>query len=93
MDKVDEEISELKEVYRSKNVDRITDELGDAFFALVNLSRFLKVQPELALTKTVNKFIKRFEYIEKESLKADKKLEEMSLAEMDIFWNEAKKYD
>ena len=88
--KVDEEIQELKDVYKSKNVERITDEMGDVFFALVNLSRFLKVQPELALTGTINKFIKRFEYIEQESLKSGKKLEDMSLAEMDELWNEAK---
>lgn len=88
--KVDEEIRELKDVYKSKNVERITDEMGDVFFALVNLSRFLKVQPELALTGTINKFIRRFEYVERESLKAGKRLEDMSLAEMDELWNEAK---
>ena len=88
--KVDEEIRELRDVYKSKNVERITDELGDAMFALVNLSRFLKVQPELALTGTVKKFINRFEYIEQQSTKAGKKLEDMSLAEMDKLWNEAK---
>ncbi len=88
--KVEEEIEELRDVYQSKNVERITDELGDAIFALVNLSRFLKVQPELALTGTINKFIRRFEYIEQQSQKAGKKLEEMSLAEMDELWNEAK---
>ena len=90
--KVDEEIQELKDVYDSNNMERITDEMGDAFFALVNLSRFLKVQPELALTGTTNKFIKRFEYIEQESLKNGKKLEDMNLAEMDELWNEAKKH-
>ena len=90
--KVDEEIQELKDVYKSKNVERITDEMGDAFFALVNLSRFLKVQPELALTGTTNKFIKRFEYIEQTSLKNGKRLEDMNLAEMDELWNEAKKH-
>ncbi len=89
--KVDEEIQELKDVYKSNNMERITDEMGDAFFALVNLSRFLKVQPELALTGTTNKFIQRFEYIEGESLKNGKKLEEMNLAEMDELWNEAKR--
>lgn len=89
--KVDEEIQELRDVYNSKNVERITDELGDVFFALVNLSRFLKVQPEIALTGTVKKFIQRFEYIEQESIKAGKKLEKMSLPEMDELWNEAKK--
>lgn len=88
--KVDEEIQELKDVYNSKNVERITDEMGDTFFALVNLSRFLKVQPELALTGTINKFIRRFEYIEKRSAEAGKVLEDMSLAEMDKLWNEAK---
>lgn len=88
--KIDEEIEELRDVYKSKNVERITDELGDAIFALVNLARFLKVQPELALTGTINKFIRRFEYVEQQSLKAGRKLEEMSLAEMDELWNEAK---
>jgi len=88
--KVDEEIEELRDVYKSKNVERITDELGDAFFALVNLARFLKVQPELALTGTINKFIRRFEFIEQQSQKMGRKLEEMSLAEMDELWNEAK---
>jgi tetrapyrrole methylase family protein / MazG family protein len=88
--KVDEEIVELKDVYTSKNVERITDEMGDVFFALVNLSRFLEIQPELALTGTINKFIKRFEYIEKQSLNAGRKMEEMSLMEMDKLWNEAK---
>lgn len=89
--KVDEEILELKEVYKDGNIERTTDELGDVFFALVNLSRFLKIQPELALTGTINKFIKRFEYIEQESEKAGKSLNDMSLAEMDALWNEAKK--
>ncbi len=88
--KVDEEILELRDVYKSKNVERITDELGDAMFALVNLSRFLKVQPELALTGTISKFIGRFEYMEQQSAKAGKKLEDMSLAQMDELWNEAK---
>jgi len=88
--KIDEEIEELRDVYKSKNVERITDELGDALFALVNLARFLKVQPELALTGTINKFIRRFEYIEEQSRKEGRKLEEMSLEEMDRLWNEAK---
>jgi tetrapyrrole methylase family protein/MazG family protein len=88
--KVFEEIQEFKDVYKSKNVERISDELGDVFFSLVNLSRFLKVQPELALTGTINKFIRRFEYIEQESVKAGKKLEDMSLHEMDELWDKAK---
>lgn len=88
--KVKEEISELEDVYQSKNVERITDEIGDVLFSVVNLSRFLKVQPELALTGTINKFIKRFEYIEQESDKSGKRLEDMTLEEMDKLWNMAK---
>lgn len=88
--KVDEEINELRDVYTSKNMERISDEMGDTFFALVNLARFLKVQPELALTGTINKFIQRFDFIEKEGAKAGKKLEDMSLIEMDELWNKAK---
>ncbi|MGI6777868.1 MAG: nucleoside triphosphate pyrophosphohydrolase [Acetivibrionales bacterium] len=89
-EKVEEEIKELKDVYTGKNMERITDEMGDAIFALVNVCRFLNVQPEFALTGTINKFIERFEFIEKESLKKGKKLEEMKLAEMDELWNKAK---
>jgi tetrapyrrole methylase family protein / MazG family protein len=88
--KVDEEINELKDVYKSENMEKITDELGDVFFSLVNLSRFLKVQPELALTGTINKFIKRFEYVEQESIKQGKSLENTSLSEMEELWDKAK---
>lgn len=88
--KVHEEIKELEDVYKSKNVERITDEMGDVFFALVNLARFLKIQPELALTGTINKFIKRFEYVERESAEMGKRLENMKLSEMDELWNKAK---
>jgi tetrapyrrole methylase family protein/MazG family protein len=60
------------------------------FFALVNVCRFLKIHPELALTGTINKFIERFAYIERKSGENGKKLEHMSLSEMDELWNEAK---
>ena len=73
-------------------MDKITEELGDILFSVVNLARFLHIQPELALTDTVEKFIKRFEYIEKESLKYGKRMENMSLSEMDSLWNESKRY-
>ncbi len=89
-EKIYEEIKELEDVYRSKNVERINEEMGDVLFSLVNLSRFLKVQPELALTDATNKFIKRFEFIEKEGAREGKKLEEMTLYEMDQLWNKAK---
>ena len=88
--KIYEEIQELKDVYTSKNVVRISDEIGDVLFSVVNLSRYLKVHPELALTGTINKFIKRFEFIEVESIRQGRKLEEMSLSEMDELWNKAK---
>jgi tetrapyrrole methylase family protein / MazG family protein len=91
-EKVHEEIKELSDVYKSKNVERITDEMGDVFFALVNICRFLKIHPELALTGTVNKFIERFAYIERKSIEKGKKLEQMNLSEMDELWNEAKQY-
>jgi len=89
-EKVHEEIKELNDVYRSKNVERITDEMGDVFFALVNVCRFLNIQPEFALIRTINKFIERFAYIERESTKKGKKLETMELYEMDELWNKAK---
>ncbi|MEG6612687.1 nucleoside triphosphate pyrophosphohydrolase [Pseudoclostridium thermosuccinogenes] len=92
INKVYEEISELKDVYKSENMERISDEIGDVFFSIVNLSRFLNVQPELALTGTINKFIKRFEYMEKECARNGRKLEDMSLAEMDELWNKAKEH-
>lgn len=90
IDKIDEEIQELKDVYKSKNVERITDETGDVLFSIVNFARFLKIQPELALTGTINKFIKRFEYIERESIRLGKRLEDMDLEQMDKLWDEAK---
>ena len=89
--KILEEINELKSVYKSENMDRITDETGDVLFSVVNLARFMGISPELALSGTTNKFIKRFEHVEKESQKRGKVLEQMSLSEMDIFWNDAKK--
>lgn len=88
--KVDEEITELKDAYGAGDKDKITGEMGDVLFSIVNLSRFLKVQPELALTGTVSKFIKRFEYLEQEALKAGMNLNGMSLSQMDELWNKAK---
>lgn len=88
--KLYEEIAELQDVYKSKNVETISDEAGDVLFSVVNICRFLKVQPEIALSKTTEKFIKRFEFIENEALKCGKKLEEMSLEEMDELWEKSK---
>ncbi|WP_372995159.1 nucleoside triphosphate pyrophosphohydrolase [Lutispora sp.] len=90
MAKVDEEVLELKEVYKTAKKDKIEEEIGDLVFAVVNVARFLKVQPEFALVKTIEKFITRFSYIEEIALTEGKKLEKMTLEEMDLLWNKAK---
>lgn len=89
LDKVHEEVNELQEEFRKKG--QIEEEFGDLLFSLINLSRFLNVNPEDALEKTNRKFISRFQYLEKESAKDGKKLADMTLAEMDVYWNKAKK--
>ena len=98
-DKVQEELAELKhelssDPRQSSVVSRqpaVEEEFGDLLFALINYARFINVNPEDALEKTNRKFIKRFQYLEKESAKDGKSLSEMSLAEMDVYWNAAKK--
>jgi len=90
MDKVKEEARELEQAYKNGESSDIEEEVGDLLFAVVNVSRFLKVQPELALAATVNKFIRRFEYVEAEAAKQGRKLSEMSLKDMDALWDEAK---
>lgn len=90
MVKVKEETEELEQAYKDGEIAHIEEELGDLLFAVVNVSRFLKVQPELALTATVNKFIRRFDYVESTALKQGKQLSDMSLKDMDALWDEAK---
>ncbi len=89
--KLDEEIAEFKESLKSENAARIEEELGDIFFMLVNLSRFLEVDPEEALRKTIGKFIRRFRYIEENAADAGKSLNDMTLDEMEKLWQESKK--
>ncbi len=104
--KVYEEINELKEVLENdnkiqtkntklKNSEKtnknLNEEIGDCIFALVNLARFLDIHPEFAVTSTTEKFIKRFGFIEQEAQKKGLNLEDMSLEEMDKFWEESKK--
>ncbi|MBK7359779.1 MAG: nucleoside triphosphate pyrophosphohydrolase [Saprospiraceae bacterium] len=87
-DKVEEEMGELKSAVDSNaSINEIELELGDVFFALINYARFLKLDPETALEKVNQKFKNRFQYIEQH---AGKPLDEMSLEEMDVLWNEAK---
>ena len=89
--KVEEEIGELKEEIVNKNQDAIEDEFGDVLFSLINYARFLNINPENALERTNKKFIKRFQYLEKKANGLQKSLSEMTLAEMDVYWDEAKK--
>ena len=89
-DKIQEELSEVREAMADKNPEAITDETGDLLFAMVNLSRFLKVHPELALTTATEKFIRRFEKMETMIQLEQKVLEDMSLAQMDLYWEKAK---
>ncbi|MHC1708356.1 MAG: nucleoside triphosphate pyrophosphohydrolase [Bacteroidales bacterium] len=92
LDKVKEELDELKaEIDNNTEKEKIEAEFGDLLFALVNYSRFIDINPEDALERTNRKFIRRFQYLEEKARENGKNLHEMSLAEMDIFWNEAKK--
>jgi len=95
IDKVSEEFNEiLQAMSEYGNEDkRVEEELGDLLFAVVNLSRFLGFNPEVALSRTINKFIKRLEIMEFKSQKMGKELEGMTLEEMDILWNEAKEVE
>lgn len=90
-DKVQEELLELQEEVKLGNQDTIEAEFGDVLFSMINYARFLKVNPEDALERTNKKFIKRFMYLESKSKELGKSLSDMTLAEMDIFWEEAKK--
>ena len=91
IDKVKEELEEVLEVYNGENEARIEEELGDLLFSVVNFSRFLNVNPETALNKSVNKFINRFSLMEEESKKRGNDIKDMSLEELDVLWNVVKK--
>lgn len=90
LDKLDEEIKEFKGALKKKSQKEIEDELGDLFFVLVNVSRFVGVNPEDALRKTISKFISRFRYVEMKAAELNKSLSEMTLEDMDRLWEEAK---
>lgn len=89
-EKVEEELGELKVEIENKNQDAIEDEFGDLLFSLINYARFLKINPENALERTNKKFIKRFQYLETKAKALQKPLSDMTLAEMDVYWEEAK---
>jgi len=88
--KLDEEIAEFKESLKQKDTAGIEEELGDIFFMLVNVSRFLSINPEDALRKTIAKFIHRFRYIEESAASTERSLNDMTLDEMEQLWQEAK---
>jgi tetrapyrrole methylase family protein/MazG family protein len=95
-EKVEEELAEFKQEFNivdDKKIDayKAEGELGDLFFSLINYARFLNINPEDALERTNRKFIHRFQYLETESKKDGKELDKMSLAEMDAYWEQAKK--
>ena len=90
LQKVEEELEELREAMQGQAADRVEAELGDLLFALVNLSRFLAVNPEEALRKTIARFIARFRYIEEELTRRGRSLRQATLQEMDALWAEAK---
>jgi MazG family protein len=92
-DKVQEELKELRVEINGGNSERIESELGDVFFSLINASRLYGIDPEAALEKTNRKFMKRFNYLEKETLTKGISLHDMTLDEMNVIWEEAKKGD
>ena len=92
-DKVKEELDEFETVARSGNQKEMEKEFGDLLFSLINASRLYHIDPEAALERTNQKFIKRFNFLEERTLRQGISLHDMSLAEMDVIWEEAKKYD
>ncbi|PIF00234.1 MAG: nucleoside triphosphate pyrophosphohydrolase [Maribacter sp.] len=89
-EKVKEELFELQEEVKSGNTDKMEAEFGDVLFSMVNYARFLNINPENALERTNKKFIGRFQYLESKAKEAGKSLKDMTLGEMDVFWEEAK---
>lgn len=92
-EKVQEELEELQREISDNNQDKIEAEFGDVLFSMINYARFLKVDPENALERTNKKFIKRFQYIEKKAKELNKSIQDMSLVEMDKYWEQAKKLE
>ncbi|MGN7515463.1 MAG: nucleoside triphosphate pyrophosphohydrolase [Allomuricauda sp.] len=89
-EKLKEELGELQEEVEANNADQMESEFGDVLFSMVNYARFLKINPENALERTNKKFIKRFQYLEQKAKEAGKRMSDMTLAEMDVYWEEAK---
>lgn len=92
-EKVQEELGEFKEEVESGDREKLESEFGDVLFSLINYARYLKINPEDALERTNKKFISRFNYMEQKIKAQGKALEDSSLEEMDVFWNEAKQFE
>ena len=90
LEKVKEELDELQLEVNKAKAEAMEEEFGDVLFSLVNYARFLNINPENALEKTNKKFVRRFQYIESKAKEAGKSLEEMSIAEMESYWQQAK---
>ena len=90
-EKLQEELAELQEEVEARDQEKIEAEFGDVMFSMINYARFLKVDAESALERTNKKFIKRFQYLEQKAKENNKALRDMTLREMDVFWEEAKK--
>ncbi|MCB0457168.1 MAG: nucleoside triphosphate pyrophosphohydrolase [Flavobacteriaceae bacterium] len=90
-EKLKEELEELQHEVKEGDKEKIEQEFGDVLFSMINYARFLKVDPENALERTNKKFMKRFQYLESKAKEIGKTLKEMTLTEMDVFWEEAKK--
>jgi len=89
--KVEEELGELKEEIRQMNAEKMESEFGDLLFSMVNMARLYGIDPEAALERTNKKFIQRFSYLEQQTIKAGRPLSSMTLDEMNVIWEEAKK--
>lgn len=89
-EKVEEEIGEFRQAAEQARKEEATAEFGDVLFSLINYARFHDINPEEALERTNKKFIRRFQYLESKAAEAGKSLHDMTLAEMDVYWNEAK---
>lgn len=91
-EKVQEELTELNDEIKAGNQENIEKEFGDVLFSMINYARFIKVNPENALEKTNKKFINRFQYLEKAAKNEGKDLSDMSLTEMDVYWEKSKEF-
>lgn len=90
LQKVKEEVSELEEEITKGNAEGVADEFGDVMFSLINYARFVGIDPDEALSRTNKKFMRRFQYIESEAMKAGKSIESLDINEMNSYWEKAK---